>query len=173
MLGLTDRMEPWSGGDVPLALRQSPPLPSGEEIAAARVPAQAFVGGGAWGLTRAARLAGMGWTIDPTADVAVEEGAVMLAALAGDERLAPALAAALAVRQAGEDAVAEEDAAVIEAVAAVRAQLGELLDALAGKPPRGYGAQRNSPIHIEVTYTKAVSLYAHLSIEFIHPIIYT
>ena len=110
MLGLTDRMEPWSGGDVPLALRQSPPLPSGEEIAAARVPAQAFVGGGAWGLTRAARLAGMGWTIDPTADVAVEEGAVMLAALAGDERLAPALAAALAVRQAGEDAVAEEDA---------------------------------------------------------------
>ena len=43
----------------------------------------------------------------------------------------------------------------------------------AGKPPRGYGAQRNSPIHIEVTYNKAVSLYAHLSIEFIHPIIYT
>ena len=71
MLGLTDKMEPWSGGDVPLALRQSPPLPSGEEVAAARVPAQAFVGGGAWGLTRAARLAGMGWTIDPTADVAL------------------------------------------------------------------------------------------------------
>ena len=128
MLGLMEKMQPWGGGDTPLVLRLAPPLPTAADISAARISAQALVGGGAWGLSRAAKLAGMGWTIDPTSDVEVEEAAAMLAALARDARLAPALASAHAVKPPTAGEAAAEDSATMEAVAAERAQLGELLD---------------------------------------------
>ena len=43
----------------------------------------------------------------------------------------------------------------------------------AGKPARGQRPLAIISTHINQPYTQVVSLYTHLSIEFIHPIIYT
>ena len=130
MLGLAEKLQPWGGGEQPLVLRTTPPLPSASDVAAARVGAQALVGGGTWALSRAAKLGGLGWTVDPTGDVEASKAAEFLAALAGDPRLAPALAAALAVKPTS-GPTPEADAAVMEAAAAMKLQLGVLLECMA------------------------------------------
>ena len=131
MLDLTGKLRPWGGGEAPLALRSDPPLPTADDVAAARVGAQALVGGGTWALSRAAKLAGLGWTLDPTGDVAVKAAAEMLAALGGDSRLAPAVAAALAVKPPASGPAVAADEAVIAAVEAMRVQLGALIESMA------------------------------------------
>ena len=68
--------------------------------------------------------------MDPTGDVEASKAAEFLAALAGDPRLAPALAAALAVKP-NSGPTPEADAAVMEAAAAMKLQLGVLLECMA------------------------------------------
>ena len=134
MLGLSGNGRAWQGGEAELQFRTG--LPGATAVAAYTLSTQALVGGGTWALSRAAKLGGLGIALDPTGTVEGPVAAELVAAWAGERRLAPALATAFAIppAQAGEQAA--RDAALV-----LRASVGEAIDAISPERLRAMAAQ--------------------------------